>query len=96
MTHVLWVLLGVEHDGDIHFIIRVRGWLKKDQFQKCMRHGPHVCYRFWKYGKQVDHLREDFPSAEPIQEKFRSDFQEVMKKMKKEIETIPFDDEQHS
>lgn len=28
--------------------------------------GPHVCYRFWKNGKQVDHLREDFPSAEPI------------------------------
>ena len=28
--------------------------------------GPHVCYRFWKNGKQVDHLRQDFPSAEPV------------------------------
>jgi len=28
--------------------------------------GPHVCYRFWKNGKQVDHLREKFPPAEPV------------------------------
>ncbi|MDG2245040.1 MAG: peptidoglycan DD-metalloendopeptidase family protein, partial [Flavobacteriales bacterium] len=30
--------------------------------------GPHVCFRFWKNGKQVDHLREDFPPSEPISE----------------------------
>ncbi|MGY6561645.1 MAG: M23 family metallopeptidase [Luteibaculaceae bacterium] len=30
--------------------------------------GPHVCFRFWKNGEQVDHLREKFPSAEPIKE----------------------------
>jgi murein DD-endopeptidase MepM/ murein hydrolase activator NlpD len=28
--------------------------------------GPHVCFRFWKNGQQVDHRREEFPSAEPI------------------------------
>ncbi|HEY0976184.1 MAG TPA: peptidoglycan DD-metalloendopeptidase family protein, partial [Flavobacteriales bacterium] len=28
--------------------------------------GPHVCFRFWKNGEQVDHRREEFPSAEPI------------------------------
>ncbi|WP_126972386.1 M23 family metallopeptidase [Gynurincola endophyticus] len=28
--------------------------------------GPHVCYRFWKNGQQVDPLREKFPTAEPI------------------------------
>jgi len=28
--------------------------------------GPHVCFRFWKNGQQVDHLREKFPAAEPI------------------------------
>lgn len=36
--------------------------------------GPHVCYRFWKNGKQVDHLREKFPPAKPIDEKYRADF----------------------
>jgi murein DD-endopeptidase MepM/ murein hydrolase activator NlpD len=28
--------------------------------------GNHVCYRFWKNGKQVDPLREDFPSVAPL------------------------------
>ena len=29
--------------------------------------GPHVCFRFWKNGKQVNHLKEDFPPSEPIE-----------------------------
>lgn len=28
--------------------------------------GPHVCYRFWKNGQQVDPRREVMPSAEPL------------------------------
>jgi len=36
--------------------------------------GPHVCYRFWKNGRQVDHLKEDFPSAEPISPSIKADF----------------------
>lgn len=28
--------------------------------------GPHVCYRFWKHGKQVDPLKLNFPPPEPI------------------------------
>ena len=28
--------------------------------------GPHVCYRFWKHGGQVNHLREEFPPSEPV------------------------------
>lgn len=39
--------------------------------------GPHVCYRFWKHGKQVDHLREDFPSAEPVLEENLDKFHKV-------------------
>ncbi len=36
--------------------------------------GPHVCFRFWKNGQQIDHLREEFPSAEPIHEALFDDF----------------------
>ena len=37
--------------------------------------GPHLCYRFWKNGKQVDPLREKLPDTiEPIQEKYSGDF----------------------
>ncbi len=28
--------------------------------------GPHVCFRFWKNGRQVDHLRENLPPPEPM------------------------------
>lgn len=28
--------------------------------------GPHLCFRFWKHGKQVDWLREKIPPSEPI------------------------------
>ncbi|MBK8955664.1 MAG: peptidoglycan DD-metalloendopeptidase family protein [Saprospiraceae bacterium] len=28
--------------------------------------GPHVCFRFWKNGRQVDHRRLSFPSPEPL------------------------------
>lgn len=30
--------------------------------------GAHVCYRFWKNGKQVDPHREKFPAAHPVSE----------------------------
>lgn len=28
--------------------------------------GPHVCYRFWKNGKQINHMNENFPPPEPM------------------------------
>ncbi|MEM9990345.1 MAG: peptidoglycan DD-metalloendopeptidase family protein [Bacteroidota bacterium] len=30
--------------------------------------GPHVCFRFWKNGKQVNHLALKFPPAKPLPE----------------------------
>ena len=30
--------------------------------------GPHVCYRFWKHGKQVDPYRQKLPPGDPINE----------------------------
>ncbi|MBK6341509.1 MAG: peptidoglycan DD-metalloendopeptidase family protein [Flavobacteriales bacterium] len=36
--------------------------------------GPHVCFRFWKNGAQVDHRKEEFPSAEPIAQELRPAF----------------------
>jgi murein DD-endopeptidase len=28
--------------------------------------GPHVCYRFWKNGKEVDPFKQKLPAAEPM------------------------------
>ncbi len=36
--------------------------------------GPHVCYRFWMNGRQVDPLQLDMPPAAPIAEEHRAGF----------------------
>lgn len=28
--------------------------------------GPHVCFRFWKNGKQINHLKLNFPAKDPL------------------------------
>ena len=39
--------------------------------------GPHVCYRFWKNGRQVDPYKEKLPSSEPMKEKSKQPFKLV-------------------
>lgn len=41
--------------------------------------GPHLCFRFWKHGKQVDWLREEIPPAEPIEKANKLAFEQVKK-----------------
>jgi len=33
--------------------------------------GPHVCYRFWKHGKQVDPFKQKLPPGDPIKKENR-------------------------
>ncbi len=40
--------------------------------------GPHVCFRFWKNGQQVDHLREEFPPSTPIRDAQKSNFADAV------------------
>lgn len=37
--------------------------------------GPHVCFRFWKDGRQVNHLNMQFPPAKPLPDTELSKFQ---------------------
>jgi murein DD-endopeptidase MepM/ murein hydrolase activator NlpD len=39
--------------------------------------GPHVCYRFWKNGRQVDPYKEKLPPSEPMKEQSKEPFQLV-------------------
>lgn len=48
--------------------------------------GPHVCYRFWKYGKQVDPLREKLPAAEPMKNNVKPSFFEYIKPLKYQLD----------
>jgi murein DD-endopeptidase MepM/ murein hydrolase activator NlpD len=55
--------------------------------------GPHVCFRFWKNGQQVDHLREEFPSADPLHPDYHEEFVEIRDRLMKELEAIQFTEE---
>ena len=50
--------------------------------------GPHVCYRFWKNGKQVDHLNQDFPSAEPVAPEYKDLFMKQIQEYKEKLNQI--------
>lgn len=50
--------------------------------------GPHVCYRFWKNGKQVDHLRENLPQPEPMDESLMPEFNRVKAELQAQLDEI--------
>ncbi len=52
--------------------------------------GPHVCFRFWKNGKQVNHRKEEFPSADPLHPDYFDDFFVIRDQYIKELEAIEF------
>lgn len=52
--------------------------------------GPHVCYRFWKNGRQVDPLREDLPAAEPLAEAYRPAYFGYINPLKDQLECIEY------
>jgi murein DD-endopeptidase MepM/ murein hydrolase activator NlpD len=52
--------------------------------------GPHVCYRFWKNGKQVDPFRQKLPEAEPISDSLKIKYLEFIKPLKIQIDNIQF------
>ncbi len=50
--------------------------------------GPHVCYRFWKNGVQVDPFRQKLPSAEPIKKELKEDYLTFIAPLKQGLDSI--------
>jgi len=50
--------------------------------------GPHVCYRFWKNGVQVDALRMKLPSSEPMSSKDKPRYMAYITPLKKELDSL--------
>ena len=50
--------------------------------------GPHVCYRFWKNGVQVDPLKEKLPDAVPIDDKLKTPYLEYIKPLKAQLDNL--------
>ncbi|RIV43996.1 M23 family metallopeptidase [Flagellimonas pelagia] len=54
--------------------------------------GPHVCYRFWKNGRQVDPLQEKLPTAEPIADSLRAGYMSHIEPLRWQLDCIEFVD----
>ncbi len=51
--------------------------------------GPHLCFRFWKNGTQVDFLREALPSADAIDSRYLREFTIIRDMWKSMIDNMP-------
>lgn len=50
--------------------------------------GNHVCYRFWKNGKQVDPFKQELPEAKPISDSLKVKFLDYIKPIKAQLDNI--------
>ncbi|QNM84862.1 peptidoglycan DD-metalloendopeptidase family protein [Polaribacter pectinis] len=48
--------------------------------------GPHVCYRFWKNGKEVDPFKQKLPAAEPLKKSLKPKYLEFIKPLKYQLD----------
>lgn len=48
--------------------------------------GPHVCYRFWKHGREVDPLKEKLPAAKPMKKEVKPTFFDFIKPLKYQLD----------
>lgn len=52
--------------------------------------GPHLCYRFWKNGKQVDPYKQKMPASKPISKGNTEKYNEIKKRVIKELDDIKY------
>ncbi|HLT54444.1 MAG TPA: peptidoglycan DD-metalloendopeptidase family protein [Flavobacteriaceae bacterium] len=55
--------------------------------------GPHVCYRFWKNGEQVDPFKQKLPESEPIADSLKIKYLEYIDPIKKQLDNIRVNEE---
>lgn len=52
--------------------------------------GPHVCYRFWVDGQQVDPYKQDLPDAEPMEEAMKPNYFEFIVPLKEQLDSLEY------
>lgn len=50
--------------------------------------GPHVCYRFWKNGVQVDALKLKLPTGTPMEGGNKARFMKTIEPLKRELDSV--------
>lgn len=52
--------------------------------------GPHVCFRFWKNGREVDHTRLHLPQPDPMKGEAFAQFVPVRDQLLKMLQGVPY------
>ncbi|PIE48205.1 MAG: peptidase M23 [Flavobacteriales bacterium] len=52
--------------------------------------GPHVCYRFWKNGRQVDALKHTPKDSEPMPEALKAGYLKYIEPVKMELDALSY------
>ncbi len=55
--------------------------------------GPHLCFRFWKNGRQVDALKVELPPSEPIKAEFLEEYNKVRDEIIYRLDAIQLNNE---
>ncbi len=50
--------------------------------------GPHVCFRFWKNGAQINHRKQKFPSSHPVSDENMTQYNIYMDSLKAIIDSF--------
>lgn len=50
--------------------------------------GPHVCYRFWRDGKQVDPFKQKVAISEPLPNKYKAEYLKNIEPLKQSLAAI--------
>ena len=51
--------------------------------------GPHVCYRFWKNGRQVDPYKQKLPPSKPVKKENLEAYSMLKDSMMNIIQSVP-------
>lgn len=52
--------------------------------------GPHVCYRFWKNGKQVDPFKQDLPASKPLESAYHQEYFSFISPLRAQLDCITY------
>ena len=72
-TKKLWGKNGIKKGKKVRQGIDIIGYVGRSG----QATGPHVCYRFWKNGKQVDPFKTSLPPSNPVKKEKQAEFEKV-------------------
>ncbi|MAZ58515.1 MAG: peptidase M23 [Flavobacteriales bacterium] len=85
----LWAKNGIKKGKKVRQGVDIIGYVGRSG----QATGPHVCYRFWKNGKQVDPFKTKLPEATPVNKSKRVEFENSKQIWLEKLSTINYPNE---